>query len=41
MAYVGADPSDIFITTRDAALAALNRTASALMLTQSELITGC
>ena len=40
MAYVTADASDITPASRDAALAALNRTASALMLTQSDLVTG-
>ena len=40
MAYVTADPSDITAASRDAALAALNRNASALLLTRSDLITG-
>ncbi|MDE2785120.1 MAG: hypothetical protein OXL37_00505 [Chloroflexota bacterium] len=40
MAYVTADPSDLTVASRDAALAALNSVASALMLTQSDLVTG-
>ena len=39
MAYVMAEPSGITITSRDAALAALNRASSALLLTRSDLIT--
>ncbi|MCY4557033.1 MAG: hypothetical protein OXF79_11760 [Chloroflexi bacterium] len=39
MAYVTADPGDITITSRDAALAALNRVSSALLLTRSDLVT--
>ena len=40
MAYVTADPSDITVSARDAALAALNSVASALLLTDADLITG-
>ena len=40
MAYVTADASDLTSASRDAALAALNRTASALMLKRSDLVTG-
>ena len=39
MAYVTADPSDITVASRDAALAALNSVASALLLTDDDLIT--
>ena len=39
MAYVTADPSDINISSRDEALAALNSVASALLLTDDDLIT--
>ena len=40
MAYVTADPSDLTVASRDAALAALNSVASALLLTDDDLITG-
>jgi len=40
MAYVTADPSDLTVASRDAALAALNGVASALMLSRSDLVTG-
>ena len=39
VAYLEADPSGITPVSRDAALAALNGTASALLLTQSDLVT--
>ena len=39
VAYLEADPSGITLASRDAALAALNGTASALLLTQSDLVT--
>ena len=39
MAYVTADPSDITISSRDEALDALNSVASALLLTDADLIT--
>ncbi len=40
MAYVTADPSDLTVASRDAALAALNSVASALLLTDDDLVTG-
>lgn len=40
MAYVTADPGAIAAASRDAALATLNRNASALLLTQRDLIAG-
>ena len=39
VAYLTADPDDITAASRDAALAALNRTASALLLTQADMVT--
>ena len=39
MAYVTADQSDITVASRDEALAALNNVASALLLTDDDLIT--
>ena len=39
IAYLTADPDDITTASRDAALAALNRTSSALLLEQSDLVT--
>ena len=39
MAYVTADPSEINAASRDAALAALNRTAGGLLLTRADLVT--
>ena len=39
VAYLEADPDDITAASRDAALAALNRTASALLLTQADMVT--
>ena len=39
VAYLTAEPSEITTASRDAALAALNRTASALLLTQDDLVT--
>ena len=39
VAYLEADPSGITLASRDAALAALNGTASVLLLTQSDLVT--
>ena len=39
MAYVTADPSDITVASRDEALTALNSVASALLLTDDDLIT--
>ena len=39
MAYVTADPNDISISSRDEALDALNSVASALLLTDDDLIT--
>ena len=40
VAYLTAEPGDITAASRDGALAALNRAASALMLTQNDLVTG-
>ena len=40
IAYVTADATDITTESRDEALAALNRTASALLLTEDDLING-
>ena len=39
MAYLTADAGDITTASRDAALAALNRVASALLLKQDDLVT--
>ncbi len=39
MAYLTADASDITTASRDGALAALNGVASALLLTQADLVT--
>ena len=39
VAYLTAEPSEITTASRDAALAALNRTASALLLTQTDMVT--
>ena len=39
VAYLTADASEITAASRDAALAALNRTASALLLTQADMVT--
>ena len=39
MAYLTADPSQVTTSARDGALAALNRTASALMLESGDLVT--
>ena len=39
VAYLEADPDDITATSRNEALAALNRTASGLLLTQADLVT--
>ena len=39
VAYLTADPDDITAASRDAAMAALNRTASALLLTQADMVT--
>lgn len=38
MAYLQADPSEITAASRDRALASLNATASALLLTQADLV---
>ena len=40
VAYLTAEPGDITAASRDGALAALNRAASALTLTQNDLVTG-
>ena len=40
VAYLTADPDGVTTASRDQALAALNRTASALLLTQADLVTG-
>ena len=39
VAYLEADPDDITAASRNEALAALNRTASGLLLTQADLVT--
>ena len=39
VAYLGAEPDQITPSSRDEALAALNRAASALLLTQDDLVT--
>ena len=38
--YLTAEPGDITVASRDAALAALNRAATALLLTRNDLVTG-
>ena len=40
MAFLEAEANEITERSRDAALAALNRVASALLLTQDDLVTG-